>query len=160
MTPLERIVPAFVEMAHSIVWATVATVDPDGRPRTRILHPIWQWDGSTLTGWIATVPTKLKHEHLAAHPEVSITYWTTSHDTCSAECLAQWYLDDDTCTTVWEMFKNAPPPVGYDPAIIPQWQGGPTSADFAALRLTPRRLRVMPGSVLMTGGGEILRWHA
>ena len=160
MTPLERIAPAFVEMAHSIVWATVATVDLDGRPRTRILHPIWQWDGSTLTGWIATMPTKLKHEHLAAHPEVSISYWTTNHDTCSVECLAQWYLDDDTCTTVWEMFKNARPPIGYDPAIIPQWQGGPTSQDFAALRLTPRRLRVMPGSVLTTGDGEILRWHA
>ncbi|MGE5697293.1 MAG: pyridoxamine 5'-phosphate oxidase family protein [Candidatus Sericytochromatia bacterium] len=160
MTPLERIAPAFVEMAHSIVWATVATVDPNGRPRTRILHPIWQWDGTTLTGWIATVPTKLKHEHLATHPEVSVSYWTTSHDTCSAECLAQWYLDDDTCTAVWDMFKDAPAPVGYDPAIIPQWQGGPRSADFAVLRLTPRRLRVMQGTVLTSGAGDILSWHA
>ena len=56
MTPFERIAPAFVDMAHSIVWATVATVDADGRPRARILRPIWKSDGSTV-GWIATVPT-------------------------------------------------------------------------------------------------------
>jgi Pyridoxamine 5'-phosphate oxidase len=160
MTPFAQIAPAFVDMAHSIVWASVATVDADGRPRTRILHPIWQWDGSELTGWIATVPTRLKHDHLAAHPEISISYWTTNHDTCSAECLTQWYLDDDTCTTVWDMFKNGPAPVGYDPAIIPQWHGGPTSEEFAALRLTPRRLRVMPGTVLTKGEGETLSWHA
>jgi hypothetical protein len=160
MTPLERIAPAFVDMAHSIVWASVATVDSDGRPRTRILHPLWLWDGSSLTGWIATVPTKLKHEHLAAHPEISISYWTPTQDTCSAECLTQWYLDDDTCTAVWDMFKAAAAPVGYDPAMVPQWRGGPTSDDFAALRLSPTRLRVMPGTVLLKGEGEILSWHA
>ena len=33
---LARVAPGFVEMAHRILWATVATVDPEGRPRTRI----------------------------------------------------------------------------------------------------------------------------
>ena len=37
MTPLDQIAPAFIEMAHSIVWASAATVDADSRPRTRIL---------------------------------------------------------------------------------------------------------------------------
>src|SRR5947207_11325681 len=32
---LARVAPAFVEMAHRIVWATVATVDPEGRPLAR-----------------------------------------------------------------------------------------------------------------------------
>ena len=41
---LACVAPAFVELAHRIVWGTVATVDPEGRPRTRILHPIWEWD--------------------------------------------------------------------------------------------------------------------
>jgi hypothetical protein len=160
MTPLQQIAPAFVDMAHSIVWASVATVDAEGRPRTRILHPLWLWDGSALTGWVATVPTRLKHEHLAAHPEISISYWTTTHDTCSAECVTQWYLDDETCTAVWDMLLNGPEPVGYDPAIVPQWREGPTSAAFAVLRLTPYRLRVMPGTVMLTGQGQILNWHA
>jgi hypothetical protein len=160
VTSLEQIAPAFVGMAHSIVWASVATVDAKGRPRTRILHPIWQWDGAALVGWIATEPTPLKRAHLAAHPDISISYWRTNHDTCSAECRADWVFDDEGRTAVWNMFKNRPAPVGYDPAMIPQWAGGPTSDAFAALRLTPWRLRLMPGTELINGEGEVLRWRA
>jgi hypothetical protein len=160
VTPLDRIAPAFVEMAHAIVWATVATVDGDGRPRTRILHPIWSWDGTDLVGWIATVPTPLKRAHLDAHPEAAVSYWSPTHDTCSAECHAQWYLDDDTRKSVWDMFANGPEPVGYDPRIIPQWRDGPTSEDFAVLRLSPYRLRVMPGTVMTKGEGTTLTWLA
>ena len=159
MTPLQQIAPAFREMAHSIVWASVATVDADGRPRTRILHPIWDWDGTDLVGWVATVPTPLKREHLHAHPDVSMSYWTTTHDTCSADCHAQWFFDDDTRQTVWDKFANGPEPVGYDPAIIPMWSDGPTSEQFAVLRLTPYRLRIMAGTVMTKGEGEVLSWH-
>ena len=67
MTQLADIAPAFVAIAHRIVWCTVATVAVDGRPRTRILHPIWEWDGTDLVGWIATGPTPLKVAHLEAH---------------------------------------------------------------------------------------------
>ena len=159
-TPLERIAPAFVTMAHEIVWASVATVDADGRPRSRILHPIWEWDGTDLFGWIATVPSPVKRAHLAVHPYVSISYWTTNHDTCAADCLVEWYTDDDTCAQVWDRFANGPAPVGYDPSIIPQWSEGPTSEQFAALRLAPYRLRVMPGTVMTAGAGEVLNWRA
>lgn len=159
MTPLQQIAPTFVDMAHSIVWASVATVDRDGRPRSRILHPIWEWDGTDLVGWIATVPTPLKHAHLHAHPEVSLSYWTTSQDTCSAECTAQFYVDDATCKAVWDKFANAPEPVGYDPRIIPMWSDGPTSEEFAVLRLHPYRLRVMAGTVMTKGQGAPLLWH-
>lgn len=158
MTTLDEIAPDFVAMAHSIVWASVATVDDDAKPRTRILHPIWDWDGTDLFGWIATVPTPIKRAHLAAHPEVSVSYWTTTHDTCSAECLVEWYTDDDTRAEVWNTFATGPEPVGYDPAIIPMWKDGPTSDAFAVLRLTPYRLRVMPGSVMTTGEGTVLTW--
>jgi hypothetical protein len=160
VTSLERIAPSFIEMAHSIVWASVATVDENARPRTRILHPIWEWDGTDLFGWIATVPSPVKRAHLAVHPEISASYWTTTHDTCSAECLVEWYLDDETRTAVWKKFANGPASVGYDPSIVPEWTGGPLSDQFAALRLSPYRLRVMPGSVMMKGVGETLSWTA
>jgi len=159
VTSLERIAPAFVEMAHSIVWASAATVDTDGRPRTRILHPIWHWDGANLVGWIATAPTPLKRRHLDAHPQISLSYWSPNHDTCSAECDTEWILDDAGRAQVWDRFKTGPAPVGYDPAIIPIWaQEGPTSPQFAALRLAPYRLRVMPGTAMITGTGEVLTW--
>ena len=160
VTPLNRIAPSFVTMAHSIVWASVATVDADSKPRTRILHPYWEWDGTDLFGWVATVPSPIKRAHLAVHPDVSVSYWTTTHDTCSAECLVEWYSDDDTRASVWQKFATAPPPVGYDPSIIPFWKDGPTSDQFAVLRLAPYRLRVMPGAVMTEGAGEIQNWHA
>jgi hypothetical protein len=53
---LSTVAPRFVEMAHRIVWCVAATTDTAGRPRTRVLHPIWEWDGQSLTGWIATSP--------------------------------------------------------------------------------------------------------
>lgn len=158
MLELENVAPSFVAMAHQIVWCSAATVDKAGRPRTRVLHPIWEWDGSTLTGWIATSPTATKRAHLAAHPYLSCNYWSASQDTCLAECDAQWALDDATRTKVWDMFANGPAPVGYDPSVIPGWDS-PTAESFAALRLTPWRVRVMPGSVLLEQKGDVLVWQ-
>ena len=157
MNDLTQVAPAFVEMAHRIVWSSVATVDAKGRPRSRVLHPIWQWDGERLIGWIATSPTPTKRAHLQASPYLSLNYWTTSHDTCLAECRARWAFDDATRTMVWNLFLNTPPPVGYNPRIIPPWES-PTCEAFAALRLEPWRLRVFPGSVL-AGNGTVLTWR-
>jgi hypothetical protein len=157
---LAAVAPAFVEVAHRVVWATVATVDRQGRPRTRILHPCWIWDGAALVGWIATSPTPLKRAHLERTPFVSVNYWSPAQDVATAECRAAWAFDDETRTFVWELFRDAPAPVGYDPAIIPPWRGGPASDAFAALRLEPWRLRVMPGSMMAGGPGEVLTWRA
>lgn len=157
MNTLSEIAPAFVEMAHNIVWCAAATVDRKGRPRSRVLHPIWEWDGTELTGWIATGPTPVKTAHLEATPFVSLNYWATTHDTCVAECKTEWHFDDETRTEVWNKFKNAPAPVGYDPSFIPVWDS-PTSPAFAALKLEPWRLRVFPGTVLLQGKGSVLDW--
>lgn len=159
MTSLAQIAPAFVDMAHSIVWASVATVDADGRPRSRILHPIWEWNGTELVGWIATVSTPLKRAHIAAHPVISVSYWSPSHDTCSAECDVEWIFDDAGRAELWHRFADGPAPVGYDPAIIPDWRDGPASASFAALKLKPYRVRVMPGTAMTTGVGDVLTWR-
>lgn len=159
MAELADVAPAFVEIAHRIVWCSVATVDTSNRPRSRVLHPIWDWDGSALTGWIATGPTPSKVAHLDHSPFVSVNYWDATQDTVTAECRATWHHDDETRTMLWSRFKDTPMPLGYDPAIIPGWDG-PTSPNFAALRLDPWRLRVFPGSVLMGQGGDVLTWKA
>ena len=158
MNSLAETAPAFVAMAHAIVWCGVATVDAKGRPRSRVLHPIWQWEGGQLTGWIATGPTPTKRAHLQASPFVSLNYWSPTQDTCVAECRATWAFDDVTRTKVWEMLKNGPAPVGYDPSMIPGWTS-PTVPDFAALRLEPWHLRVFPGTVLLGKGGSVLTWQ-
>jgi Pyridoxamine 5'-phosphate oxidase len=158
VTDLATTAAAFVLMAHRIVWASVATVDRQGRPRSRILHPFWEWDGRDLTGWIATGPSPLKRAHLAGSPYVSVNYWAPDHDTAAAECRAEWIMDDAGREALWRRFAEAPAPVGYDPAIVPAWADGPTSPAFAGLRLTPWRLRVMPGTAMLGGGGETHTW--
>ncbi|MFV2089954.1 MAG: hypothetical protein ACC642_04805 [Pseudomonadales bacterium] len=159
MSTLAQVAPAFLEMAHQIVWCSAATVDEDGRARSRVLHPFWEGNGSDLTGWIATGPTPVKRAHLAGHPFLSCNYWAPSQDTCVAECEAAWCFDDETRQRVWDLFLNGPEPVGYDPKIIPGWDSA--SADsFAALKLMPWRLRVMPGSVLIAQQGAVLTWQA
>ena len=35
------VVESFISIAHRIVWCTLATVDRRGRPRSRLVHPIW-----------------------------------------------------------------------------------------------------------------------
>jgi hypothetical protein len=159
MATLDVIAPAFVEMAHRIVWCVGATTDTSVKPSTRVLHPLWEWDGDTLEGWVLTSPNSPKARHLAATPSISFTYWTSNHDTCSADCTTDW---DDTVegrAAGWDRFLNGPEPVAYDPAIIPGWDS-PSSPDFGVLHLTPRHLRVMPGSYMLAGEGELLTWRA
>jgi hypothetical protein len=158
MKSLQEVAPSFVDMAHRIVWASVATVDAQGRPRSRVLHPIWRWDGERLVGWVGTGPTPTKRAHLEAHPFASVNYWAPDQDTCVAECRASWAYDDETRTWLWNLYKGTPPPLGYDPAMIPAWDA-PTSPSFAALRLEPWRLRVLPGTILLGKGGEVLTWQ-
>ena len=39
MTDLDILAPDFVEAAHTLVYCSVSTVDPAGRPRSRVMHP-------------------------------------------------------------------------------------------------------------------------
>lgn len=156
MTALDRIAPAFTDMAHRIVWCTAATIDRTGKPRTRVLHPIWEWDGENFTGWIATSPLSPKAAHLEKNAQLSLTYWDETHDTCTADCETSW----ETGPAVqegWDRFANAPEPVGYDPAIIPGWTNADAEA-FGVLKLAPVRLRVMPGTLMTSGTGELMQW--
>ncbi|MBE1607504.1 pyridoxamine 5'-phosphate oxidase family protein [Actinopolymorpha pittospori] len=162
MNDLATTAPAFVEKAHTIVWGTLATVDRQGRPRTRVVHPMWEWDGTKLVGWIATMLTPVKRAHLDRTPFASLTYFTAdSRDDCSAECRAELLSDDASCEETWERFKATPEPVGYDPAIIPMWADGPTSPGFGVIRLEPWRLRILDGIFAITGGeqGRLLTWQ-
>ena len=156
MKDLPEVAPSFVAIAHSIVWCTVATVAPNGEPRTRVLHPIWEWTGAELTGWVASSPLSPKAAHLHHEDRVSCTYWAPSRDTCTADARASWVSDPGELEDVWHRLASAPEPLGYDPSLIPAWES-PASDHFGALRLDPHRLRVMPARAL-AGEGEVLRW--
>jgi len=154
----EHIADQFVAVAHRIVWCTVATVDRRGRPRSRVMHPLWERTaGGALVGWATARPTPLKRAHLAAHPYVSCSYWDPAHDVAVAECHAAWVTEAGEIRRVWDLLAATPPPVGHDPATI--WPAGPSDPGFALLRLEPWRLRVAAASTLAAGAPASV-WRA
>jgi general stress protein 26 len=123
----------FIARVHTMVFASVATVDEQQRPRSRILHPYWE--GST--GWIATHRNSFKARHLALNPHVSLAYIADVTKPVYIEATTEWIDDLDVKAHVWELFKSAPPPLGYDPAL------DFISIDhdnFGLLKLTPWRI--------------------
>jgi hypothetical protein len=148
---------AFVEIAHRIVWCTVATIDRHNRPRSRVLHPYWERHEDELTGWITTRPTPLKVAHLAHSPYLSCSYWDATHDVAVAECRAEWVADPERKRHAWELFRVADEPLGHDPYAI--WPEGPDDPDAGVLRLTPWRLRVASIETLL-GRSPALVWTA
>lgn len=152
MDDLGTTAEAFVAMAHRIVWCSVATVDSQGHPRSRVMHPIWEWDGYALVGWVGTTPSP-KLAHLTRTSYLSCSYWEPTQDICTAECRAESVADDVARMRVWNLFAAAPEPLGFDPGGIgvPGWDA-PDAPGFVVLRLRPWRLRVHPLSILARGG--------
>ena len=133
VTNFAEIETEFIQRAHQMVWCSVATVDAQQRPRSRILHPIWEG----AVGWIATHPDSHKARHLARNPYVSLAYTTDAMHPVYADCHAEWVDDPDQKRRVWDLFKSVPPPLGYDPALD---FVSPESETFGLLRLTPWRI--------------------
>jgi hypothetical protein len=128
----------FLRIAHEVVWATMASVDAHGRPRSRVVHPVWTHDEHGLRGVVGTRPTSLVRAHLVRAPFVSVSYWSPAHDVGVAECRARYVDDDAGREQAWQALQSAPEPAGYDPATI--WPG-PLDDGFAAIVLEPWRLR-------------------
>ncbi|MCP2258174.1 hypothetical protein LX15_001868 [Streptoalloteichus tenebrarius] len=146
----------FLRLTTEIAWCTVATVDRLGRPRTRILHPIWEVPGGQPVGWVLTTKTPVKAAHVAANPYVSCSYWSPAHDTVFVDCRASWVEEVEVKQRVWDMFREAPQPLGYDPG-----QTLSMAVDDPALvllRLDPWRVHVRVFADLTTrSSGRIWR---
>ena len=134
----------FLDRVGRIVWCTVSTTDTRGRPYSRILHPVWE--GST--GWIATGRQTLKAKHLAKNPNVALSYWDPQHDTAVVQARAEWCDDMATKMRIWNLLKNSPPPVGYDPQLF--WRNGMDDT-FGVLKLTPFQIQLLTGAEMMQG---------
>lgn len=130
-----------------MVWCNMATVDEHGRPRSRILHPIWEGQ----TGWITTRRHSYKGKYLSANPYVSLAYITDIAKPLYVDCYAEWVDDINIKYHVWELVKNTPAPVGFDPAPI----YGQVDERFGILKLTPWRIELVN---LPDGVPQV--WHA
>ena len=138
-------------IVERIVWSSVATVGPDGGPRSRLLHPVWTWDGDVPTALVAVRRTPVKVAHLDARPEVSCFYWDPRHDTVAIDAWAAWVPGEDVADA-WDRVAATPEPAGFDPAMI--WPDGPTDPGCAFLRLRAHRIVATPA------GRPGLRWRS
>jgi general stress protein 26 len=123
----------FIARVNARVWCSVATVDTHNRPRSRVLHPIWE--GST--GWILTHRHSHKSKHLAQNPYVSLSYAQDVMKPVFVDCKAEWVDDLQEKQRIWNWFKSTPEPLGYDPAhdfITPD------NATCGLLKLIPWRI--------------------
>jgi general stress protein 26 len=143
----------FMRRIAKTVWCTMATADRAGRPRTRIIHPIWETVDGQPVGYIATGRHSLKAKHLARNPWTSFTYWDPDHQQVYVEAQAEWLDDMADKQRIWDLYKNTPPPLGYDPSIIPPWRDGPASPEFGVLRLAPSRIELFSIGDMMMGKG-------
>jgi len=124
-----------MERVHRMVWCNVATIDTLNRPRSRILHPLWE----AATGWITTRRNLHKAKHLAHNPYVSLAYIADLAKPVYVDCKTEWIDDLDQKQRIWQLCKETPPPVGFDPAPIYESSDHP---NFGLLKLTPWRIEL------------------
>lgn len=125
-------------IVEEIVYSIATTVGPDGRPRSRVVHPVWLWNGTETTGFVTARPTPLKRRHLDSHPVMTCGYWSPQHHTAFFDCDCRW-LEADELEAAWHTVASTPPPLGFDPSTI--WPDGPGDAGFAVLELRPYRVQ-------------------
>lgn len=135
VTDFSDIQEEFLHRVHSVVWCTMATLDTRNRPRSRILHPIWEG----TTGWITTRRHSHKAKHLAHSPYVSLAYTADLAKPVYVDCVAEWVDNIDEKKRLWDLLLTTPPPLGFDPAPIYK---SVDDSGFGLLKLTPWRIEV------------------
>jgi len=128
----------FLERVFAVVWCNVAIVDSEGRPRSRILHPYWEATSNPV-GWILTRRHSFKGTVLARNPNVSCAYVADITKPVYAECVASCVEEIEEKQRIWDAFRHAPAPMGYDPAMIFSSVDAP---GLGLLRLDPWRIQV------------------
>jgi general stress protein 26 len=134
-TAFENIQQEFMERIQKAVYCNMATIDRQGRPRSRVIHAVW--DGPV--GWVITWPKSHKARHLEKNPYVSLAYIHEPLKPVYVDARAEWIAEIDEQLRIWELHKNLPPPLGFDPE--PHY-GSIQHHYFGLLRFTPWRVEL------------------
>lgn len=137
----------FARRVERMVWCNAATVDTCGRPRSRLLHPIWEG----AIGWVTTHRHSLKARHLVRNPYLSLAYSADFATPVFVDCTAEWEEDLDQKRQIWSLLTLAPRPLGFDPTLT---FGNHENPEFGLLKLIPWRIEVA------TPPAETHVWHA
>ncbi len=147
----------FMNRVSEIVYCTATTVSPNGTPRSRILHPVWQIVDERPVGWVIGFKTPVKVRHLASNPRIACMYWTPEQSTVAIDAIATWADDDETRHAVWDLLAGTPGPMGYDPTILgfEDWR----NPVFTPLRLDPTRIQMLRGEQMRVGDYTYRIWR-
>jgi len=133
-------VPTFAEIAvefrrriEQTVWCSMTTVDRRGRPRNRLVHPVWE----EPVGWLATFRHSFKEKHLAEHPWISLAYWDAHQEQVYVDSRATWVDDASEKARVWDLYSKRPE--GYPLSSF--WKGV-DDPNYGLLRLDPWRVEL------------------
>ncbi|MCO1660497.1 pyridoxamine 5'-phosphate oxidase family protein [Pseudonocardia humida] len=144
--PFDRIRAQFEAYVGDVVYATMTTVDRRGRPRARVLIPVWEEVEGSPVGWLATFPTPVKDAHLAANPHTTFSYWSPRQNQVAVDTVAHWVDDPATRRHVWDLYaRTSPPGAGYD---LGRFWSSPDDPRLRVLRMRPYRIQVIRGSDL------------
>lgn len=111
----------------------LATIDAQGRPRSRAVHPLWE----ALTAWVLTSGSSPKVSHIDHRPFASLAYIGDVTKTAFAECQVEKVEDLAEKQRIWELFKQSP--LGYDPS---GFYVSATHPDLVVLKLVPWRIQI------------------
>jgi hypothetical protein len=139
-----------LSVTRQVVWCAFTTVDACGRPRNRVVHPMWELTVGGLRGWVTTRRSPVKTAHLGANPHVSCAYVGADHDVAYIDCTATWASPAER-RHAWQLCRSLPAPAGFDPGTI--WPDGPDSPGAEVLRLDPYRVQVGLAGDLAKGAG-------
>ena len=142
----EEIRAEFMRRVTQDVYCTLATVDRKNRPRSRIVHPIWD----DHIGWLISWPASHKAKHLAHNPAVSLAYMAEIEKPVYVDAIAEWVDERGEKERIWKLHQTLPSPLGFDPQ--PHY-GSLDHPYYGLLRFTPWRIE------LATLHGEPLVWR-
>ena len=92
----------FLQRVRTMVYCSAATIDLHQRPRSRVLHQIWE----DKTGWVTTGPKTAKAAQLAANPFMSLAFIADPFKPVYVECRASWQNDPETRQRIWDLYKT------------------------------------------------------
>lgn len=146
VSKFEEIQQEFIRRVSAAVYCSVATIDRKNRPRSRMMHPVW--DGPI--GWVISWPQSHKAKHLRRNPYVSLAYIHDRDRPVYVDCRAEWIDDAGEKERIWELHKSIPPPLGFDPG--PPY-GTINHPYYGLLKFTPWRIEL--GNL----NGEAIIWR-
>jgi len=146
VSQFEDLQAEFLERVSQAVYCIMTTVDRRNRPRSRVMHPIW--DGPV--GWVISWPASYKSKHLARNPAVSLAYLPDKSKPVYVDGIAEWVDGVEEQLRIWELHATTPAPIGFDPT--PHY-GNIENPYYGLLRITPWRIEL--GNL----GGEPRVWR-